>query len=112
MRATANLTDDEVNDRLRETALFAFMRSLKQRPDSADLWLRPRDTLAVPSLEHLAARYPQYSQAELEDLESDLYAERMMLQELIKPEGHIRLEEYYAAIDAQISDEIANVMEE
>jgi len=112
MRATANLTDDEVNERLRETALFTFIYSLKQRPDSADLWLRPTDTLTVPSLDHIAARYPQCSRAELEDLASDLLTERQMLQDLLDPEGDVGLEDYYAAIIAQLSDVVVNAMDE
>ncbi|KAG8888995.1 hypothetical protein FRB98_006259 [Tulasnella sp. 332] len=82
LSATNGLTDDEANAQRNHTALFVFMQNLAHRPNSDDLWLDPAQaTYETPSQEQIAARYPQYSQSQVLELESVYDVERTLLEE-------------------------------
>ncbi|KAG8998690.1 hypothetical protein FRB93_013469 [Tulasnella sp. JGI-2019a] len=99
LSAISGLTDDEANEQRSHTALFNFMQNLSHRQDSDHLWLDPAQaTHETPSREQIAARYPQYSQSQVLELESVYEAERTLLEER-RADG---LDVLYAAMRMQL----------
>lgn len=68
LSVTTGLTDEQVTGRSQSTVLFTLMAQLAQHPSGADLLLPPSAAEQVPTLDQIAARWPQYSQQEVDQL--------------------------------------------
>ncbi|TCD68905.1 hypothetical protein EIP91_009455 [Steccherinum ochraceum] len=95
IQQTANITDAEVNDRFRNSALCAVLQTVNKR-----YHVRPKDAGAVPSLEEIASRWPGIPLDEVEALYRDYVAESMRLEELgLDDEVYERVKELAAEMD-------------
>lgn len=96
IQQTANVTDAEVNDRFRNTALCAVLQTVNKR-----YHVRPKEAAAVPSLEEIASRWPGIPPDEIEALYRDYIGESTRLEELgLDDEVYERVKELAAEMDA------------
>lgn len=75
---SANLSEDALTERLKNTALFHVL--LEQGP--ARQAMSPDEALEIPTKAQLAARWPGLSEKQVEALEEDFNLERDILGEL------------------------------
>ncbi|KAH9946079.1 uncharacterized protein BXZ73DRAFT_86275 [Epithele typhae] len=74
IRQTTGVTDAELNDRLRRTALYAALLSIARRPRQAHPEghkLAPSQVLDIASQEEIALRWPSMSPDEITSIETD-----------------------------------------
>jgi len=97
IQQTANVTDAEVNDRFRSTALCTVLQTLN---DDKRLHVRPAEARDVPSPEEIASRWPGIPADEVEALHQDYLWEREKLEELgLDDEVYERVKELAVEID-------------
>ncbi|KZT42039.1 hypothetical protein SISSUDRAFT_1125969 [Sistotremastrum suecicum HHB10207 ss-3] len=79
VQQTAGLTDNQINNRIRATALYATLRAITD--PSFDGWrLTPTEASQIPSFQSLGARWPTLSSDQLKEIETDLKKERDRLE--------------------------------
>ncbi|KAG8953559.1 hypothetical protein FRC03_011734, partial [Tulasnella sp. 419] len=97
LRETAHLTDDEVSQNLRATALYQLVKhtiSIKDFPST--MVLPPSEAARTPPQIEITTRFTSLSASQITDLMADYQWEQRRLDELI--EGRVGLEEIYDAI--------------
>ncbi|KAI0374941.1 hypothetical protein BV20DRAFT_934524 [Pilatotrama ljubarskyi] len=83
IRQTTGVSDEELNQRLRSTALYAALQAVapkRQRPEGYKL--PPAEALDVPSEDELALRWPSMSPEEVSAVERDYWRDSRVLQDL------------------------------
>ncbi|KAI0362165.1 hypothetical protein OH77DRAFT_1515456 [Trametes cingulata] len=83
IRQTTGVSDDELNQRLRSTALYAALQAVsprRQRPEGYKL--SPAEALDVPSEDELALRWPSMSPEEISAVERNYGRDSRTLQDL------------------------------
>ena len=95
IQQTANVTDAEVNERFRNTALCAVLQTLSSR-----YHLRPSEIREVPSIGEIASRWPGIPHDEVEALHRDYSWESTRVEELgLDDEVYERVKELAAEMD-------------
>ncbi|THH33962.1 hypothetical protein EUX98_g282 [Antrodiella citrinella] len=96
IQQTAEVTDEEVNNRFRNTALSTVLQNLH----NDQFHVRPAEAKVVPSSEEIASRWPGLPADEVEALYQDYLWERDRLEELgVDEEVYERVKELAAEMD-------------
>ncbi|KAI0079884.1 hypothetical protein K474DRAFT_1696036 [Panus rudis PR-1116 ss-1] len=83
IRQTANVTDAELNDRFRNTALFtAVQATIHTHQRIPGYLLEPKGALHIPQFEELAARWPGTPAEDIHDILEDMDADCQELERL------------------------------
>ena len=83
IRQTTGVTDDELNERLRSTALYAALSAVARRKSRPQGYkLAPREALDVPAEEEIARRWPSMSPDEIVAIGRDYERDRRTLEDL------------------------------
>ena len=83
IRQTTGVSDEELNQRLRSTALYAALQAVvhkRQRPEGYKL--APAEALDVPSEDEVALRWPSMSPEEVGAIVRDYQRDSRALQDL------------------------------
>ncbi|KAL0946843.1 hypothetical protein HGRIS_013011 [Hohenbuehelia grisea] len=102
---TANVTDTQLNERFRNTALFATLCALGSRDLESDdshssLELTPDSAAVAPTQAEIASRWPGMSNEEAENLERDYVAECLKV-------GAMDLGDVYVRVKELVQQELA-----
>ncbi|KAG9005375.1 hypothetical protein FRB90_010415 [Tulasnella sp. 427] len=94
VRPSQGMYDSDLSKALQGTIVFRFMLQMTGKTDYENMWLRPEGALLIPTLSEITARFPQFSDAEAQNLLQDYVDERDSLQDDINSLG---LDELYDA---------------
>ncbi|KDQ07351.1 hypothetical protein BOTBODRAFT_192479 [Botryobasidium botryosum FD-172 SS1] len=83
LRSTSNLTDENLNDLLRQTTLYATIQ-LCHQADHPDAYILPPTVLPAPSNAEIAARFSDLAAAQVEGLEVDYQLGRQRVKALVR----------------------------
>jgi len=115
LRNVPNVTDDQAKDLLTQTALFDLMRGcVNSQTLTADWWQRPDEVLSIPTKTELVARFPQFSDRQIEDMLADYESERDLLDSYFDPPVDISAcyDTIARLVDGEEEDEVEAEMEE
>ncbi|THH17812.1 hypothetical protein EW146_g3080 [Bondarzewia mesenterica] len=94
IKQTAGITDDELNERFRNTALFSVLSAtLPKRHQPEGYILSPAQALAVPSVEEIGEHWPSMSPDQVEGLAQDYREESETLEAYGLGEAYERAKE-------------------
>ncbi|EJF65900.1 hypothetical protein DICSQDRAFT_49916 [Dichomitus squalens LYAD-421 SS1] len=83
IRQTAGVTDQELNERLRSTALYAALQAVAHKKDRPQGYkLTPEEALDIPPQEEIELRLPSMSPEEILAIERDYERDSRALQDL------------------------------
>ncbi|KXN86872.1 hypothetical protein AN958_09467 [Leucoagaricus sp. SymC.cos] len=82
IRKTANISDAELSERFKNTALYAVFSTQLPRATSDDFEIKPDEALEMPTPEEMDSRWPGMSPEQLEAVANDYAYEVDMLGEL------------------------------
>lgn len=88
---TADISDDQLNERYRNTAIFTTLYALLQRDDS-EIY-KPEEALVVPTRDEITSRWPGLSGDQVEGLQNDFNTEQDILGEFELGDVHDRIVE-------------------
>lgn len=80
LQKTSDVSDDELNSRYQQTALYLTLCSTLQREDGPIV--QPSEALMVPSMEEIVSRWPGMSSEQVDSLINDYNSEQDRLGEL------------------------------
>ena len=80
LQKTSDVSDDELNSRYQETALYSTLMSALQREDGP--LIPPSEALLIPKPDEMVSRWPGMSTDQIEALEGDYISEQDRLGEL------------------------------
>lgn len=81
IRKTANISDAELSERFKSTALYSVL-SIQLPRTNEELEIKPDEALEIPSPEEIASRWPGMSPEQLEAMVNDYTDEMDTLGEL------------------------------
>jgi nuclear pore complex protein Nup133 len=95
IRQTVNVSDAEINERFRATALFAVLQvASRERDDEASfVVLQPENALLPPTLEEVESRWPGLTPDQVESLQAGYAEESDRLQALALEDVYDRVRE-------------------
>jgi nuclear pore complex protein Nup133 len=94
IKKTSGVSDAQLNDRFRSTALVATLSAtLPKRHQPEGYILSPSQALGVPSLAELLSRWPGMSPEQIEALREDYQEENDLLAEYDLAEAFVRARE-------------------
>ena len=83
IRQTAGVTDQELTERLRSTALYTALRAIAHKQDRPQGYkLTPEEALDFPPQEEIELRWPSMSPEEILGIERDYERDSRVLQDL------------------------------
>ena len=82
IRDTVNVTDEQLLEKYKTSALYAAVVYCSQQQDGLSLVIPPVQAGVLPSREELAARFPGYSDTQLSQLMRDYEEEAKILKDL------------------------------
>ena len=94
IKKTSGVSDAQLNERFRNTALVAALSATLQRRHQPEGYiLSPNQALAVPSSAELPSRWPGMSPEQIEALHEDYLEESALLEEYDLGEVYVRARE-------------------
>ncbi|KDQ60778.1 hypothetical protein JAAARDRAFT_190924 [Jaapia argillacea MUCL 33604] len=94
IRQTAGVTDAELNEKLRATALYAALETtLSKRRQPKGYILQPHECLEIPTMSEIVSRWPGMAPDQMESLENDYAHERNLVSNLGLAEVYERVRE-------------------
>lgn len=94
LQKTSDVSDDELNARYQETALYSTLITTIQREDGP--LIQPSEALMIPTNEEMASRWPGMSTDQIEALGRDYIAEQDRLGDLELDDVFTRIQELAA----------------
>lgn len=82
LRDTSDFTDEELNDMLRKTTLYATIQLSNDAEFPDEYIISPRN-LPVPSASEIAPRFPELTASQIEAIEADYHLGRQRVEALI-----------------------------
>jgi len=101
IRNTVNVTDDQLLEKYKTSALYAAVIYCSQQQDGLSLVIPPVQASILPSQEELAARFPGYSDSQMSQLMRDYEEEANILKDLAVEDVLERVKELAIQEDEQ-----------
>jgi nuclear pore complex protein Nup133 len=98
IRQTRDITDAELHERFKATALYSALCEVLQKEDQLDGYhLRMPQAFPIPSLSEISSRWPGMSQDQVDAIAMDYQAEAERMAELELDDVYDRIRELAAA---------------